>query len=60
MDHIVKILTFLEQSFNEYFDFCNRSKSYDLHTFDSQVPSSLARAIRFEHRTHFPEVIQVL
>ena len=27
---------------------------------DRQLPSSLAHAIRFEHRTHSPEVTQVL
>ena len=43
------IFTFLKQSFNESLDFCNRSQPHELHKFDLQLPSSLARAIRFEH-----------
>ena len=41
------ILTFLKQAFNVYLDFRNRSKSHERHTFDWQLPSSHARALRF-------------
>ena len=54
------IFTFLKQSFNDSLDFCNRSYPHELHRFDWQLPSSLARAIRPEHRTYLPEVILVL
>ena len=35
------------------FDFCNCSKPHKLHIFDKQLPSSLARAIRFETSNSF-------
>ena len=34
--------------------------THDSQSHDLQLPSSLARAIRFEHRTHSPEVKLVL
>ena len=54
------IFTFSKQAFNESLDFCNRSKPHELQQIDQQLPSSLARAIPFEHRTHSPEVTLVL
>ena len=54
------IFTFSKQSFIESIDFCNRSYPHKLHKFDWQLPSSLACAIRFEHRSHLPEVTMVL
>ena len=54
------IVTFSKQAFNESLEFCNHSSPHELHKFDRQLPSSLARAIRFEHRTHSPEVTLVL
>ena len=47
----------LKQSFNESLDFCNSSWPQELHKFDWQLPGSLARAIRSEHRTHTSDVI---
>ena len=51
------IFTFSKQSFNKSLDFCNRSLPHVLHKFDWQLPSSLARAIRFEYRTHSSDEI---
>ena len=45
------IFTFSKQSFDESLDFCNLSLPPVFHKFDSQLPSSLARAVRFEHQT---------
>ena len=54
------IFTFSQQAFDESLDFCYRSRSHEWLKIDWQLPSSLARAIRFEHRPHLPEVTLVL
>ena len=55
-----QIFTFSKQSFNKPLDFCNRSWPHEWHKFDWQLPSSIARALGFEHQIHSPEVTLVL
>ena len=54
------ILAFSKQAFNESSDFCKLYNLMNHITYDRQLPCSLVRTMRFEHRIHSLAVTLVL
>ena len=56
----VKIFTFSKQAFNVSLEFATVHSLINHTKFDRQLPSSLARAIRFKYLINSPDVTLVL